>query len=104
MLLRAFFTDVLPDLQLAQAPNQPRSKDEAEKHGGQARVDGSNGDVAKNIQRAEVTLQDVVEEVVKHLVPYLLLRNLAGSGIARQQRLDDPFHLHAARTFHEKRI
>src|SRR5208282_1644712 len=32
MLLRTFLADILPDLQLAQAPNQPRTKNEAEKH------------------------------------------------------------------------
>ncbi len=66
MLLRAFFADVLADLQFAQAPNQPGAEDQAEKHGRQARVDRSNGDVSKNVQRAEVTLQNVVEQVVEH--------------------------------------
>ena len=49
MLLRAFFADVLPNLQFAQAPDEPRTKHQAEEHRRQARVDGSNRDVSKNI-------------------------------------------------------
>src|SRR5580692_3769848 len=49
MLLRAFLADVLPNLQFAQAPNEPRTKHQAEEHRRQARVDGANRDVSKNV-------------------------------------------------------
>src|SRR5271167_1919402 len=104
MLLRAFFANVLADLQLTQATNEPRTKHKAEKHRRQAGVNRSNGNVAKNVKRAKVTLQNVVEQVVKHLVPYLLPRNLAGSGVTNQQRFDDAFHFHSARAFYQQHI
>src|SRR5579859_796132 len=49
VFLRAFLADVLPDLQIAQPLNQPGAEHEAEKHGRQARIDGSNSNVAKNV-------------------------------------------------------
>jgi len=49
VLLGSLVADVLPDLQIAQALNQPGAEHEAEKHGRQARIDGSNGDVAKDV-------------------------------------------------------
>src|SRR5256885_16984892 len=67
MLLRAFFANVLADLQFAQLSNEPGAEDEREKHCRQTRVDGANRDVAKDVEWAEVALKNVVEEVVEHL-------------------------------------
>src|SRR5262249_3816800 len=64
---RPFFADVLPDLEFAQPPNQPRPENEREEHRREAGVDRSNGDVAKHVERAEVTPQNFKEEVVEHL-------------------------------------
>ena len=66
MLLRTFFADVLPDLELAQTANQPRAKNQREEHRGQAGVDGAHRDVTKNVERAEVAPQNFDEEVVEH--------------------------------------
>src|SRR5215472_15018469 len=104
MRLWTFFADVLANLKIAQTANQPRAKNECEKHRGQARVDGANSDVAKYVQRAEVATQNFDEEVVKHLVPDLLARILSGRGMARDQRVRNLFHLYSARAFHEQQI
>src|SRR5215469_1034614 len=66
MGLRTFFTDVLANLQFAQTANQPRPKDQREKHRGQAGVYRANRDVPKNVERAEVAPQHFDEEVVEH--------------------------------------
>jgi len=66
VLLWALFANVLSDLQFPQAANEPRAEDEREKHCREARIDRSNGDVAKHVQRAEVTLQNLIKEEVKH--------------------------------------
>src|SRR5690348_12019516 len=66
MGLGTFFADILANLKLAQTANQPRAKDERQKHRGQAGINGSNRDVTKHVQRTEVTPQNFDEEVVKH--------------------------------------
>src|SRR5712692_6597810 len=67
VLLGALLADELADLQFAETANQPGTKNQRQKHGRETRVHGSHGDVTKNIQRAEVALQRVIKEVVKHL-------------------------------------
>ena len=89
VILRAFFSDVLANLQLAQLADQPRTEHESEKHAGEASVHGAHGDVAKHVERAEIFLQRVIEEVVKHLVPRLFtgsLRLAGRSGRATRRR------------------
>ena len=49
VFLRAFFADKLADLQFAQAADQRRAEGQRQKHGREAGVHGSYGDVAKNI-------------------------------------------------------
>ena len=82
MILRAFLADVLANLKLAQLADQPRAEYKGEKHPGEAGVHGAHGDVAKHVERAEIFLQRVVEEVVKHLVPRLFPGSFALRGIA----------------------
>src|SRR5437879_13265338 len=67
VLLRTFFTDVLLDLQLVQLANDPGAEDERKKKRRQARVSCAHRDVAKNVQRAEVTAQHFKEQVIEHL-------------------------------------
>src|SRR5258708_8386583 len=66
VLLWAFFADVLPDLQFADPADQRWAEGKTKKHSLETRVHSPHGDVAKNIERAEVALQGVVKEVVKH--------------------------------------
>src|SRR6266571_1348029 len=66
-VFRPFFPNVLADLQFPKPSNQPRPENQRKKHGGEARIDRSYGDVTEHVQGAEVGLQHVVEEVVKHL-------------------------------------
>src|SRR5262249_12609116 len=67
VFLLTFLTNVCSDLHLAYAATQPQSEKKCTKHCREARVNGANSDVAKHIQRAEVSPQNFVEEVVKHL-------------------------------------
>ena len=67
MLLRAFFANELADLQFAEAADQRGAEDQREEHRREACIHGTNRDVTKNIQRADVLAQDLIEEVVKHL-------------------------------------
>ena len=66
VLLRALFADKLADLQFAKPADQRWAKGQPKKHNRETRVHGPHSDVAKNIQRAEVALQRVIKEVVKH--------------------------------------
>ncbi len=65
--LGALLANELADLQFAEIPDKPGTKDQRQKHRRKARVHGPHGDVTENIQRAEVVLQRVVKEVIKHL-------------------------------------
>src|SRR2546425_10229559 len=67
MRFRSFFTNVWANLEFLKPPNQPRPKNQCKKHRREARIDRSYGDVTEHIQGAEVALQHVEEEVVKHL-------------------------------------
>src|SRR5437016_12169808 len=67
VLLGDLLTDELADMQFAQSADEPGTKDQRQKHGRKARVHGTHSDVAKNIQGAEIVLQRVVKEVVKHI-------------------------------------
>src|SRR5204863_5269580 len=67
VLLRAFFANELADLQFAEAADQRGAEDQREEHRREACIHGTNRDVTKNIQRADVLAQDLIEEVVKHL-------------------------------------
>src|ERR1700681_4822594 len=103
MVLRPFLTNILADLQLAQLANQPGSKYKREKHGGEAGIYRAYGDVAKNVERAEIFLQDMVEKVVKHLVSHLL-RAFEPRRVGHKQALHHALHLDAARAFHQQQI
>ncbi len=103
MVLRAFFANVLANLHLAQLADQPRPEYQREEHGGKTRVNRANGDVAKYVERTEIFLQDVVEDVVEHLVADLL-RVLEFRRVHREQTLHDALHLHATRTFHQQQV
>src|SRR6267378_5160475 len=66
VLLRPFLADVLSNLQFAQLADQPRPKHQRQKHRRQTRICRAHGDVAEHVQGAEIFLQHMVEEVVKH--------------------------------------
>src|SRR5712692_2488258 len=103
VVLRAFFANVLADLQFAQLADQPRPENKRQKHRGETGVHRANGDVPEYIKWAEIFLQDVVEKVVEHLVPHLL-RALELWRVNGEQALDDALHLHAARAFHQQQV
>src|SRR5277367_3501161 len=62
----AFFADVLLHLQRAQALDDPGAHEQRKQQGGNAGDGGAHGDVAENVERAEVRPQQEVEEVVEH--------------------------------------
>src|SRR5712692_1457358 len=66
VFLWTFFANKLTDLQFAEAADKRWAESQPKKHGRETRVHRPHGDIAKNIQRAEVVLQRVVKEVVKH--------------------------------------
>src|SRR2546427_542266 len=66
MPLRTLFADHLADLQLAEFPDHPWPEHQRQKQRRQARIRGAHRDVAEHVQRAEVFLQELIEEVVKH--------------------------------------
>src|SRR5258706_7142870 len=103
MVLRAFFANVLANLHLAQLADQPRPEYQREEHGGKTRVNRANGDVAKYVERTEIFLQDVVEDVVEHLVADLL-RVLEVPRVHRQPTLHDALHLHATRNLYPQQV
>src|SRR5258708_18967160 len=103
MVLRAFFANVLANLHLAQLADQPRPEYQREEHGGKTRVNRANGDVAKYVERTEIFLQDVVEDVVEHLVA-VLLPVLHFPPLHRQPTLHDTLHLHTTRTLYPHSI
>src|SRR6266853_4911469 len=103
MVLRTFLANILADLQLAQLADQPGPEHQREKHGGKARVNRANSDVAKYVERAEIFLQDVVEKVVEHLVPRLLCTG-EFRRVDSEQAFYNAFHLHAARSLHQQQI
>src|SRR5579864_3293982 len=104
MFLGSLLADVLPDLEFAQAANQPRTKNEREEHRGQAGVDRPDRDVTKDVEGTHVAPEHFDEEVVKHLVPYLLSRRFLPSSVPSDQRFDNLLHLHSARTLYQQQI
>src|SRR5260370_36509263 len=99
MVLRAFFANVLANLHLAQLADQPRPEYQREEHGGKTRVNRANGDVAKYVERTEVFLQDVVDDVVEPLGAGPL-RELEVRRVARAQTPHDAPPLPGPRTLY----
>jgi hypothetical protein len=55
--LGAFLANDLPDLELAQLPNQPGPQNQTQKQRGEAGKRGAKGDETENAQRAEVMIE-----------------------------------------------
>src|SRR5712672_4602106 len=103
MILRTFLANLLADLQLAQLADQPRPEHQRQKHSGQTRVNRPHRDVAKYVEGAEIFLQDVVEQVVKHLVARLLWTG-EFRRVHSEQAFYDAFHLYTARSLNQQQI
>src|SRR5258708_4772801 len=64
--LGTLFTNVLPDLKLAQFVDEPWAQNNAEEERGQAGKRRAKGRVAEHAERADVSLQLFVEQPVEH--------------------------------------
>jgi len=64
--LRPFFTDVLPEAQIAQLSNQQWAKRQGKSQSGKVRLGDTGCDVAENAERRNVLVQDLKQQPVKH--------------------------------------
>src|ERR1019366_1488429 len=65
MSLRTLFADVLPDLEIAQAPDHDRPHDQAGEKGGEAGERCAESQVAKNTEWRKIMEQLQIEQPVK---------------------------------------